>query len=83
MTISLEEDNDMNMQNGEGIMESTMQERKQWTELSWGWISGTALGIGSAVGVAWQSWALFFAITILITAFMVWRARRVPTIQNK
>lgn len=53
-----------------------MQEQKRLTELSWGWISGMALGIGASIGVAWRSWELFFVISILITLLMVWRTRR-------
>jgi len=53
-----------------------MQEQKKLTELSWGWISGTALGIGAAIGVEWESWTLFFVISIAIALFMVWRAQR-------
>jgi hypothetical protein len=52
-----------------------MQTRKKLTELNWGWISGMALGLGSAVGVAWESWDWFFAVTATVTAFMVWRAQ--------
>jgi hypothetical protein len=57
-----------------GLDETEMQKKR--TELSWGWISGVALGLGSAVGVAWESWALFFAVTTVVTLFMVWRAQR-------
>ncbi|MEZ4865598.1 MAG: hypothetical protein R3C14_30080 [Caldilineaceae bacterium] len=53
-----------------------MQEQKKLSELSWGWISGVALGLGSSVGVAWESWGLFWGVTLAVTMFMVWRARR-------
>lgn len=53
-----------------------MKERRKLSELSWGLISGTALGIGASIGVAWRSWELFFAISIAITLFMVWWAQR-------
>lgn len=53
-----------------------MQEQKKWTELSWGLISGTALGIGASLGWAWRSWELFFVISIIITLLMVWWMRR-------
>lgn len=43
--------------------------------LNWGWISGMALGIGSSVGVATESWAVGTAVAIAITVFMVWRRR--------
>lgn len=56
-----------------------MQEQKKLTALNWGWISGMALGIGSAVGVAWESWSLFVVVTVIITIFMVWRAQRRTT----
>ncbi len=43
--------------------------------LNWGWLSGTALGIGSAIGVATESWIVGIAVTIAIAAFMIWRRR--------
>ena len=54
-----------------------MSEQKKFPQLNWGWISGMALGLGSAVGVAWSSWSLFGAVTVLVAALMVWRAQRV------
>ena len=53
-----------------------MDTKKKLSEWSWGWISGVALGIGASVGVAFHSWILFFAISIIITSWMVWRALR-------
>lgn len=53
-----------------------VNEQKKLTELSWGWISGVALGLGASAGVAWESWTLFFVVTIVVTLFMVWRARQ-------
>lgn len=53
-----------------------MQERKKWTELSWGLISGTALGLGSSLGWVWQSWNVFFIVSAIIATLMIWYARR-------
>jgi len=58
--------------------EEQVPEKKKLSELSWGWISGMALGIGSSLGVAWESWTLFIVVSVLITLFMVRRARRIP-----
>ncbi|MEZ4657385.1 MAG: hypothetical protein R2911_07420 [Caldilineaceae bacterium] len=43
--------------------------------LNWGWISGTALGIGSSVGVATASWSVGIIVTTVITIVMLWRRR--------
>ncbi len=54
-----------------------MQAQKKWSELSWGGISGWALGLGASVGWALQSWSWFFAVTVILAALIIWRARRV------
>ncbi|MCB0084362.1 MAG: hypothetical protein KDE47_25655 [Caldilineaceae bacterium] len=53
-----------------------MKEHKKLSELSWGLISGTALGIGASLGWAWRSWELFFVVSIILTLLMVWWMRR-------
>jgi hypothetical protein len=53
-----------------------MQDRKKLADLNWGWISGMALGLGATVGVAWSSWSLFIVVTVMVAAWMIWRAQR-------
>lgn len=53
-----------------------MEQQKKLSDLSWGWISGTALGIGASLGVAWHSWALFTVVSLAIALVMIWRAMR-------
>lgn len=55
---------------------SIMQDRKKLADLNWGWISGMALGLGATVGVAWSSWSLFIVVTVMVAAWMIWRAQR-------
>lgn len=53
-----------------------MSEQRKLSELPWGLISGTALGIGASIGWAWRSWELFFVVSVVITLLMVWWVRR-------